>query len=96
LLFVGLFMLGCTNQTPATAPIINYTYTDNSQTIIGDNNKPVSKPDTSVDNATTATATADNTVKKSNIWIFYTIVLIIILVLIYIYRNRILKLIKRI
>jgi len=76
---IGCFLGGCTNQTPVSqAPVYNITYTDNSQTVTGNNNKPVSKPDTSTDQVSKPTvgATADNT--TSNMWIYWLIMTIIV------------------
>ena len=75
---LSVFLFGCTNQTPVSqAPVYNITYTDNSQTISGDNNNPVSKPDTSTDQvAKPDIATkADNT--TSNMWIYWLIITVV-------------------
>lgn len=67
-----ILLLGCTAQAPISeAPVYNVTVTDNSQYVIGDNNKAESRPDTTVKPISTPETSAQAKSSGSNIWLFW-------------------------
>lgn len=73
-LFAGsiIFLLGCTAQAPVSeAPVYNVTVTDNSQYVIGDNNKAESRPDTTAKPVAKPETSAQAKNKGNNLWLFW-------------------------
>ncbi|MFV0626349.1 MAG: hypothetical protein ACK5N8_03240 [Alphaproteobacteria bacterium] len=89
-LFIALFFMSCSSQkVEPTAPVYNITInqTDNSQVLVGDNNKAQAKP--VVQNKATAeikpvvSAEAEQTT-KNGMWIYWLIVTVGVIVAVFI------------
>lgn len=75
-IFALFAMTGCARQTPPApiTPTINITYTDNSQTVVGDGNKAESSPETPITQETTPTIETSADETTSNAWIYWLII----------------------
>lgn len=75
LIVLSVLLAGC--QKPAAqAPVYNYTFTDQSSIIVGDNNRPVITPKTDNNQRTESVATAETKKTTSQMWIFWLILAI--------------------
>jgi hypothetical protein len=78
LMLIGLALVGCTSQTPATnAPVYNVTYTDQSTIVIGDGSSATTRTESRTDartDLTTQQTTAQT--KESWGWIWWVIALL--------------------
>lgn len=70
--FISVFILvGCTNQTPVSqAPVYNITVTDNSQYVVGDNNKTDSKPTTKAEQTAEPDVSASARASGNSFYLF--------------------------
>ena len=85
-----LILSACNNQAPVSqAPIYNFTYTDNSQYVIGDNNSPTQSPNTSTEQSATPNVNATADSKISEMWKYWLVITIIVALFIYLNRKRI-------
>lgn len=74
LIVLSILLAGC--QKPAAqAPVYNFTFTDQSSIIVGDNNRPVITPETDNNQRTESVATAETKKTTSHMWIFWLILI---------------------
>lgn len=66
-------LCGCTQKPTSQAPVYVFNTTDNSQVIIGDNNKTESKPETKTEQTAEPVASAEAEQTESYTWLLYVI-----------------------
>lgn len=73
-MILSVILAGC--QKPAAqAPVYNFTFTDQSSIIVGDNNRPVITPETDNNQRTESVATAETKKTTSQMWILWLILI---------------------
>ena len=67
-----MLLFGCTTQTPVSqAPVYNVTVTDNSQYVVGDNNKAETKPVVRAEQVAKPDVVAEATKKDADWFLFW-------------------------
>lgn len=72
IILLVILLVGC--QKPAAqAPVYNFTFTDQSSVIVGDNNKPIIAPDAESEQRAESVATAEAKKVTPKTWILFLI-----------------------